>query len=213
MKLPVENIAAVVLAGGKSRRMGQDKRFLELGGKPLIERALEVLAPIFAEILVVAAEPDPRLDGFGYPVVTDLRPGYATAGGLYTGLKTTRKRSVFAVACDMPCLDPGTIRKMLADEEETDIVMACLVGAGLQPMHAIYGKACLPYLEQMMDSGDLKLQHLLQAPLLRIRRIEEAALCSIDPFLRSFLNVNTPADLEMVRKLLSARTHGNASVD
>jgi molybdopterin-guanine dinucleotide biosynthesis protein A len=205
----VDEIAAVILAGGQSRRMGQDKRFLEIGGRPFIERVLHVLAPIFSEILIVVAEPDPRLDVFGYPVVTDLRPGYATLGGLYTGLKTTMRRSVFAVACDMPCLNQRTIESMLANEEGVDVVMASL-STGLQPMHAIYGKACLPYLEQMMDSGDLKLQNLLQAPLLRIKRIEDDALRSIDPYLKSFLNVNTPADLEMVRKLISSRAHGNA---
>ena len=205
----MDEIAAVILAGGQSRRMGQDKRFLEIGGKPLIERVLEVLAPIFSEMLVVAAEPDPRLDMFGYPVVTDLRPGYATLGGLYTGLKTTTRRSVFAVACDMPCLNRGTIESMLANEEGVDVVLASL-STGLQPMHAIYGKACLPYLEQMMDKGDLKLQNLLQISSLRIRRMEEAALRSIDPYLQSFLNVNTPADMEMVRKLLASRAHGNA---
>lgn len=210
MSAVFHNIAAVVLAGGKSRRMGQDKRFLDVGGQPLIQRVLAVLAQVFHERVIVTAEREACLEALGVPVLTDIRPGYATLGGLYTGLKSTTRACVFAVASDMPCLDPKTIDVFVSQAEMADVVIAAL-STGVQPMHAVYGKACLPILERMMDEGDLKIQNLLNHPSLRVQYVDEAVLRLVDPQLRSFININTPADLEMVRKLLVARTHASPS--
>jgi molybdopterin-guanine dinucleotide biosynthesis protein A len=115
---------------------------------------------------------------------------------------------VFAVAGDMPCLDRDTINVLAGQAEKADVVIASL-STGVQPMHAVYGKACLPILEHMMDEGDLKIQNLLNHPSLRVQYVDEAVLRAVDPQLRSFININTPADLEMVRKLLVARTHAS----
>lgn len=194
-------IVAAVLAGGKSRRMGQDKRFLDIAGQPLIERVLAVLKGLFPECVMVAAEREPELEALGVPVLTDIRPSHATLGGLYTALKATGKEWVFAVGADMPCLDPKTITVMAGLAPTADVVVANLA-TGVQPLHAIYGKACIPVLERMMDEGELKMQCLFNHPSLRVRHVDEAQLREADPLLRSFININTPADLEMVRKLL-----------
>lgn len=73
---------------------------------------------------------------------------------------------------------------------------------GLQPMHAMYSKGCLPYLERMARSGHLKLQDLCRESSLSLRLVPEAELLDVDPQLLSFMNINTPADLEFARKLL-----------
>ncbi len=198
-------MVAAVLAGGKSRRMGQDKRFLDVAGRPLIRRVLDVLKDIFPQRVIVAAEREPQLEVLGVPVLTDLRPGCATLGGLYTALQLTEKSWVFAVASDMPCLDLRVIELMTSLAEGSDVVVASLA-TGVQPMHAVYGKACAPILERMMDAGDLKIQNLFNHPSLHVRAVNEAELRAVDPLLHSFININTPADLEMARKLLAPRT-------
>lgn len=205
-----QNVVAAILAGGKSRRMGQDKRFLDVAGRPLIQRVLQVVQGSFPDAMIVGAESEPALLAFGVPVITDIRPGYATLGGLYTALKRAGERHVFAVAADMPCVDPRVIALLVGRMGQADVVVAALP-TGLQPMHAIYGPGCVPIIERMMDEGDLTMQHLLQHPALCVQIVEDADLRSVDPQLRSFLNINTPADLEMVRKLL-APPHVGSSI-
>jgi molybdopterin-guanine dinucleotide biosynthesis protein A len=108
----------------------------------------------------------------------------------------------FVVACDMPFLDPAVIAQFTNRGASADIVMAKL-SAQLHPMHALYGKPCLPIVEQMIQARQLKIQEMVSQSSLRVRYVTEADLLGIDPSGRSFQNVNTPADLEMARSLLA----------
>ncbi len=211
MNQSTANMTGVLLAGGKSRRMGRDKRFLELEGRTLLERALSILETLFSEVIVVVAEPAPQLAGLRHRVVTDLIPNCAALGGLYTGLSCAGQPRVFAAGCDMPFLDPAVIKWMIGLDQHSDIVMVQLT-SGLQPMHAIYSKACLPDLERMAAAHNLTVQELCQASGLSARLVSEDEIRGIDPQFLSFLNVNTPADLELARKLLAERrTHDGRS--
>jgi molybdopterin-guanine dinucleotide biosynthesis protein A len=185
-----KDMTGVLLAGGKSLRMGSDKRFLDLGGRTLLDRSLSVLERLFPEAIVSVAEPVPQLAGLRHRVVADLIPGAATLGGLYSGLSCATRTRVFAAACDMPLLNASVIERL---------------AQGLQPMHAVYSKACLPVLEQMIRGKNFRLQDLVQAPGLSVRILTEDDVRDLDPQFLSFLNVNTPADLEFSRKLLAAR--------
>jgi molybdenum cofactor guanylyltransferase len=194
-------VTGVLLAGGKSRRMGEDKRYLVVGEQTLLERGLAVLRSIFQEVLVVIAQDSPPLD-IDVRVVRDLVPDCGSLGGLYTGLTQATTPYTFVVACDMPFLDPAVIAQFTGRRATTDIVMAKLAGR-LHPMHALYGKRCLPVVEQMIRTRQLKIQEMVSQASLRVRYVTEADLVAIDPSGRSFQNVNTPADLEAARSLLA----------
>lgn len=198
----IPNITGVLVAGGQSRRMGRDKRFLELGGHTLLQRALSVLQSLFAEVLVALAEPMPQLTGQSCRVVTDLIPNCATLGGLYTGLASASHPRIFAVGCDMPFLNPAVIRRLAKLGAQADVVMPKLV-TGLQPMHAVYSTACLPHLERMATAQQLRVQGLVEVPGLTVKLVPEKDFLDVDPQLLSFFNINTPADLEFARKLLA----------
>src|SRR5687768_15088775 len=200
-------VTGVLLAGGKSRRMGADKRFLKLGGATLLRRALSVYEGLSREILIVVAEPAPELRALGHQIVTDLIPNCASLGGLYTGLSHARSPRVFAAACDMPFLNSAVIGHLLEFDDD-DVVMPKLA-TGLQPMHAIYAKTCLPYFEQMMAINNLSIQSVLENHALRTRYVPEEALRTLDPQLLSFLNVNTPEDADLARDLITSREHGD----
>ena len=184
--------------------MGQDKRWLTLDGQTLFQRALDALQSLFAEVLIVLAEPLPEPAVKGALVITDLIPNCATLGGLYTGLHHAGSPRVFAVGCDMPFLNPDVIIRLATLDSQADVVMARLA-TGLQPMHAVYSKACLPHLERMAKAQQLKVQDLTQVPGLKVRLVEESTLKDVDPQLLSFFNINTPPDLEFARKLLASR--------
>ena len=193
------DVTGVLLAGGKSRRMGEDKRYLVVGEQTLLERGLAVLSSIFQEVLVVIAQDSPPLD-VDARVVRDLVPDCGSLGGLYTGLTLATTPYIFVVACDMPFLDQAVISQFTSRRTTADIVMAKLA-ARLHPMHALYGKGCLPAMEQMILARQLKVQEMVSHASLRVRYVTEADLLTIDPSGRSFRNVNTPADLEVARSL------------
>jgi molybdopterin-guanine dinucleotide biosynthesis protein A len=194
-------VTGVLLAGGKSRRMGEDKRHLVVGEQTLLERGLAVLHAIFQEVLVVIAQDSPPL-AVDARVVRDLVPDCGSLGGLYSGLMQATTPWVFVVACDMPFLNQAVIAQFTSRRTTEDIVMAKL-DARLQPMHALYGKQCLPVLEQMILARQLKIQEMVSQSSLRVRYVTEADLVTIDPSGRSFYNVNTLADLEAARSLLA----------
>ena len=195
------DVTGVLLAGGKSRRMGEDKRYLVVGEQTLLERGLAVLRSFFQEVLVVIAQDSPPLD-LDARVVRDLVPDCGSLGGLHTGLTQAITPYIFVVACDMPFLDPAVIAQFTSRRATADIVMAKLA-AQLHPMHALYGKQCLPVVEQMIRARQLKIQEIVSHASLRVRYVTEADLLAIDPSGRSFKNVNTPADLEVARSLLA----------
>lgn len=174
--------------------MGQDKRFMKVGGKSVFERTLSLLRVTFAENIVVLAEPIEMLDPQGCPVAYDLVPNAGSLGGLYTGLMTASRRRVFAVACDMPFLDPEVIRFMLSHDETADVIVATLAGR-FHPMQAVYSKRCAPFLQAMAQRQDLKIQNLFQQKELRITILTENDLRSFGPEFRSFQNINTPNEL------------------
>ncbi len=200
--LRVYGTSGIVIAGGKSRRMGRDKRFLEIGGKALLDRVLEIMEPLFAEIIVVLSEETPVLRQSRWRMVTDVIQQCGSLGGLYTGLYYATHPRVFAVACDMPFLNGELVRYMATLNEGADVIMASLA-TGLQPMHALYSKRCLGPLETMARSGNLKVQSLISVTGLNVRLVSEADLIRFDPHLLSFQNINTPADLEFARKIVA----------
>lgn len=204
MSVMISEVTGVLLAGGKSRRMGEDKRYLLVGEQTLLERSLEILQTVFQQVVIVIAQDSTPLESVTCPVVRDLIPDCGSLGGLYTGLKQASTHHVFVVACDMPFLNPLVIRHFVNLRVQADIVMAKLSN-GLHPMHAVYGKPCLPLLEQMIGVRNLKIQDLASQSALRVQFVTVHDLAALDPTARSFHNVNTPADLEAARAF-SARS-------
>ncbi len=194
-------VTGVLLAGGKSRRMGEDKRHLVVGAQTLLERGLAVLQASFREILVVIAQNSPPLI-IDARVVRDLVPDCGSLGGLYTGLTQATTPYIFVVACDMPFLNQTVIAQFTSQRATADIVMAKL-DARLHPMHALYSKRCVPALEAMIQARQLKIQEIVSQSSLRVRYVTEGDLLTIDPSGRSFYNVNTVEDLEAARSLLA----------
>lgn len=195
----IPDVTGVVLAGGKSNRMGQDKRFLYIGGHTLLERGLRTMCSLFKQVCVVIAQDSPFLSA-SVPVLRDVVPPCGSLGGLYTGLREASTQHIFVAACDMPFLNVNLIRYMLGLKEQADIIVASWSNR-LHPTHAIYSKRCTAVLEDMICRKNVKIQDAFQHPSLTVRFITDREVRQIDPEGRSFLNVNNPADLEAARLL------------
>lgn len=192
------SVTCAVLAGGQSRRMGVDKAFLELGGRPLIQWTLEALAGIGQEIIIVTNDPQ-RYAGLGARVEPDIIPGYGALGGIYTALARASCARVLVVACDMPFLSRPLLRYLIGLASQFDAVVPRLP-EGVEPLHAVYTSACLDPIRRALARGERRIISFFPDVCLRYVDPEEIAV--FDPDFRSFMNLNTPADLEAIRKLL-----------
>lgn len=200
----ITGMTGILLAGGKSRRMGADKRFILVGEKTLFERSCAVLCELFEEVCVVIAQDSPSLQA-EVPVIRDLIPDCGSLGGLYTGLRWAKTQHIFLAACDMPFLNPDVIQYMVSVKDQADIVIGRWA-ARLQPTHAVYGRNCLPVIEEMMKLKNRKIHSMIDHPALRVRMIAEWELEQIDRNGRSMFNVNTPSDLEQARSVPDPHT-------
>ena len=194
----MDDVTGVILAGGKSRRMGEDKRFLTVGTATLLDRCRMIMMNCFTEVLIITAQDSGPLDGRGCRVCQDLIPDSGSLGGLYTGLHYAASGRIFVVACDMPFLNPTMIRFFVTYDVSADLVIGRLP-SGLQPMHGVYAKAALPVLEQRVYGRQLKIQDVVSHPSLTANVVDWRQWADIDPTSRSFNNVNTPADLAAAR--------------
>jgi len=191
-------VTGVVQAGGGSTRMGgQPKALMELGGRRIIERVLAALRPVVDEVLIVTNTPE--LYAFlELPMVADVYPDHGSLGGIYSGLKAASGQAAFTVACDMPFLSPEIIELVIRRSGEGDVVIP-RVGGQLETMHAVYGKTCLPHIEERLIAGRLKITGFFQS--VRVVEIAEEEIGRFgDPRL-VFMNVNTPDELRRARAL------------
>lgn len=200
----ITDVTGVLLAGGKSRRMGEDKRFILVGQQTLFDRSCAVLRELFEQVCVVIAQDSPALQA-EVPVVRDLMPDYGSLGGLYTGLRLAKTQHIFLAACDMPFLNPIVIRHMVQLKDSADIVISRW-GTRLQPTHAVYGRNCLPVIEEMMTLQNRKIHSMIGHPALRVCVVPEAEIRQIDHDGRSMFNINTPSDLEQARSVRDSDT-------
>ncbi len=193
-------MTGIALAGGMSRRLGRNKALEPLGGKTLLQRVLDVLEEVCDEVLVVTA-PGRELPPLWGKVrlVTDTFPGRGPLAGLHAGLTQARTPYSWAVACDMPFLNPGLLLYLASLAPDYDAVVPVVSGM-CQVLHTVYSKDCLPAIEKTVQREGAGLYELL--PMLRVRFVEEPELRTWDPELRSFINVNTQADLERASRLL-----------
>jgi molybdopterin-guanine dinucleotide biosynthesis protein A len=193
----ISTTSAVVLAGGKSQRLGLDKSLLELGGEPILKRILQKLAELSDDRLVVANRRQ-ELAHLNVPIIADARPGMGPLGGIYSGLQAMRYERGLFVACDMPFLNVPLLQYMVRQCPEFDVVIL-RIGHKTEALCAIYSKGCLPAVADLLDHGQTRIVDFF--PQVRVHYIERAEVEAFDPEHRSFFNINTRADLERAQQL------------
>jgi len=193
--------SCIVLAGGKSLRLGYDKALETVGNKSLLQRVVSCVNPLGSDIIIVTAREKTALQSIDCPklrVVTDIYPGKGPLGGIYTGLTTSDLFYNLVVASDMPFLNQALLRYMIQLSNNFDIVVP-RVGNLIEPLHAVYTKSCLAPIEQVIKQGKLSVSKLFS--LVRVRYVEAEEIERFDPKHLSFFNINTEADLGKAREL------------
>jgi molybdopterin-guanine dinucleotide biosynthesis protein A len=199
---PSGGFSAAILAGGESRRFGQNKALARLGGKALITHVLETLRSLFEDVLIVTNKPT-AYEAFDVTVVSDIVEGAGALGGLMTALVHARGDRCFVVACDMPFLSRPVIQRMLEQGDRYDVVVPVLKGDP-QPLHALYLKSCISPIQRRVEEGDFRIIDFYDK--VSTLRLEETLWKDVDPEHRSFSNINTPEEFTRARKWMERWT-------
>ncbi|WP_392886316.1 molybdenum cofactor guanylyltransferase [Eubacterium limosum] len=187
---------AAILVGGKSTRMGKDKKNLVISGKALLQSIIDQLAALFDEIIIVGCSEDEIVGIHGitgvYPDILDIS---ASLTGIYTALLYSQSDYVYVTACDMPNYDLAFIRHMMTLLEENPDKKGCVTcyKEWIEPFNAFYSRDLLPSAEHFLKSGRKSVFHYLSRE--NIYYIAEKDARAYTPDWSLFCNLNTPGDL------------------
>lgn len=182
--------SAIILAGGRSSRMGSAKALLPFDDEPLIVHIVRRLQPLFEDIVVVAA-PGQQLPSMPVTLVHDEVAYQGPVGGLYYGLGAASGELAFVTSCDSAFVRTPLVSHMLTAAEGFDIVVPRWEGR-LQPLLAVYRRSVRPLLGAQLEHGELRPVSLFEKVKTRVLEADEVR--QFDPDGASFFNMNTPDD-------------------
>ncbi|MYC76795.1 molybdenum cofactor guanylyltransferase [Candidatus Poribacteria bacterium] len=212
-------VTGVILAGGQSRRMGENKALMPLGDDALIGHVIRRMRLITDELLLITNTPT-EYANLGVSMHGDIFPDTGALGGIYTGLMHASHDAVLCVACDSPFLNPNLLAYLVSVLGEYDAVMPYTYSRNkdigvtnpfhsthqitLQTLCAAYSKRCLPIIESMLRESELRVHALAERA--HIKRISPEIWQKFDPDGRSFFNINTPEDFERADSYMRMQT-------
>ena len=192
-KLSPTLVSIAILAGGKSRRMGQDKGLLPLLGISLVERVLLQVEGLSDKVMLVTNQPD-EYRRFGVTMCADLRPNTGPLGGVYSALHYSSRDYTLVLSCDMPFVSRPLLEYMVALQPGWDVVVPRLGDSRrVEPLRALYSKRCMEPISTALDAGERRMISFFDSVDVRYVEIEEIE--RFDPGNGTFFNINTPADL------------------
>jgi molybdenum cofactor guanylyltransferase len=192
------HVTGVILAGGKSRRMGRDKAFLPFGKGLLIERVIEVIQQVTDDIILITNTPE-QYQRFGLPMFADVIIEAGSLGGIYTGLMSAKTPYSLCLACDMPFVKPEFLRFLCETAAEADVVIP-KNAEDFQPLCAVYAQTCREPIRQRIEAGRLKITGFFDQ--VRVRVVEGGLLARYDPHDVMFFNANTPEEYAKAQQML-----------
>lgn len=189
---------AVILAGGKSSRMGFDKQFLRINEVRVMEKLIHELSKEFEDIIIVTNKPE-EYKKDGVRIISDEIKEFGPLSGIHVGIKQSKSRYVYFIACDMPNLNLNYIRymkKVLTNNKAN----ACIAKreVKLEPFNAFYSVDILPKIEKLITLNRRSIAGLID--IIEPIFIEENVLKKYDYSFDMFLNLNSKEDLEVYNK-------------
>lgn len=195
--------AGVVLAGGRSSRMGCDKTALSIAGEPLLRRVVGRLRLALSDVVVVGPEVLHSLVP-GVRILHDDAPGSGPLGALATALRALPAERVFLTGCDMPFVTPGLVlvmARLAAQCPDVDVVLP-RSPTGPEYLHAVYSRSCLPAIERLLSQGERSLRSLVDG--VSVRDVAPELVAFHDPHGHSAFNANTPEEWQWALSIAEA---------
>jgi molybdopterin-guanine dinucleotide biosynthesis protein A len=191
------NFSAVILAGGKSSRMGRDKAWLEVDGEPLLARQIQLVRATGAREILISGRADGDYAPFGCPVVRDEWPGAGPLGGLAAALEAALAPLLLVLAVDMPHMTEDCLRRLFGECTETTGAIPRVNGQ-IEPLAAFYPKTARDLLPEFSAANPPASPAVLGARPFAGRCVASGRAVWVDmaPILAGcFANWNSPADL------------------
>ena len=201
------NATGVILAGGKSLRMGTDKAVLMVGREKMVEHIAHMLQRILPEVLISSNDPE-TCRNLGLPVVTDILDNKVPLCGIHAALSAAKHEYVFVIACDMPFVEDRLVSLLIQEGEGYDVAVP-RHGGYLEPLVAVYRKNCIPAIEKYLFEEKKKTDGFFGD--VRVNYVDMEEHQDIDKE-AIFFNVNTPQDLKKARDIAKASSPPSAPI-
>ena len=199
---------AIILAGGKSKRMGFDKALMEVCGQPIVGLIIKQLRKVFDDIIVVTNNPD-GFSSLDVTITEDILSNSGPLGGIHAGLMLSKSKYAFLTACDMPIISPEYAKYMTeVAEEELPHAVISEKGDWIEPFHALYSRELTEDIEYNVENGIYKIFDVLKFK--NVIKISEAKVREYSPDLSVFTNLNYAKELEEFLSRMETGGVGNA---
>ncbi|HKI25427.1 MAG TPA: molybdenum cofactor guanylyltransferase [Candidatus Sulfotelmatobacter sp.] len=186
------DVAAFIMAGGKSTRMGVDKAFATLNGRTLLARALELARSVTADVRIVG---DAAKFGAFAPVVEDVFRDCGPLGGIHAALRASQEELNLVLAVDVPFVSLALLQYLIKRARGSlAMVTVARAGGGWQPLCAVYRRDFADIAENALRAGRYKIDALFDGASMQVISAEELETAGFAP--RIFRNLNTPEELE-----------------
>jgi len=193
-------MTSIILAGGKSSRLGRNKALQIIEGRSLIQWVVDRIGLLSTEIIIVTASGEalPCYSSVEIKTVTDIYPEKGPLVGIYSGLISASSSWAVAVGCDTPFLSVSLLKYMTQICSIYDVVVPRIKNK-LEPLCAVYSKNCALPIQRLLEENELRIDRLFS--MVKVNYIEEDEVNRFDPEHLSFFNVNSQTDLDRARKL------------
>jgi len=195
-----DHITGIILAGGSSKRYGQDKAFLKIGNTRLIDSILQEMHTVFKRVILITNE-KVKYEYLEIPMFEDLVKGFGPLGGIYTGLMSIPDQAGFFVACDMPHINRQLVRYMV-DIKGNHRAVVPAVADKIEPLHAIYFQSCLKPIKHLIDTKRYQVRLFFDSiPVRYVKEDEIRRFCCPS---KAFLNINTPDEFSKIKSRITS---------
>lgn len=185
-----KNITGVILAGGKSSRMGTDKGFLKLNGKLFIEHIIAVLTPFVSEIIIVSNHPE--YDNFKLKRVPDFVENAGPLAGVYSGLLASKTENNLVLSCDIPLINSEILAELVRQIDDVSEIIQIESNGKTMPLISVYNKSCETVFSSLLNQGERRLRFAVnQCKVKNILLNKEQE--------KRVSNINTPEQLKEIR--------------
>jgi len=200
-------MTSIILAGGKSSRLGQNKALQVIEGKSLIQWVVDCLTILSTEIIIATAhgEAIPCSSTVRIKTIADIYPGKGPLVGIYSGLIASSSSRAIVVSCDTPFLSASLLEYMTQICSTFDIVVPRIKNE-VEPLCAVYSKNCLAPIQELLERDERQIRRLFD--MVEVKYVEEHEINRFDPRHLSFFNINSQTDLDRARKLAADKGWG-----
>lgn len=185
-----KKITGIILAGGKSSRMGRDKGFIQYNDEPFVMHSIKALHPIVADILIVTN--NSSYDVFGLTRINDIIENAGPLSGVYSGLKSSRTDYNLILSCDIPLIKTAILEKITSEIDDKYDSIPLISNGKLMPLIAFYNKRCEHIFQKLLQNGERRMSKALQN--CSIKTIELASELT-----NYTANINTPSELKIIK--------------